>query len=147
MGCKVIGLLFHLLQGVVAIGKGQAEAKRLKAIMQRLEKGDYVHAHAEGKQFVQEYPKSALGWFILGCTSLKLAEYRQAYESLDRSISIDPTNDKAHLLKGAALRQMGDYEGAKSSYLEALKVNPNNAKVYAALAVVEIHLGQYQKAV
>jgi Flp pilus assembly protein TadD len=78
---------------------------------------------------------------------LKTDQVDKANECFDKSLSINPRWDNAHVGKGAAYRKSGDNDNARKSYLKAIDIVPNNAEAFSSLVVIELLEGNHKKAV
>jgi Flp pilus assembly protein TadD len=125
------------LAGCTALHKAN-ETARLQKIDRSFTRGEIDYALTEARKFVQEYPRSHQGWNLLGWIYLKKDDLRNAEESFDKALSIDPKWDNAHVGKGAMYRKLGDNAKARESYLKAISLAPDNAEAYASLLVIEL---------
>jgi Flp pilus assembly protein TadD len=123
------------------------DLSELERIDQIFNQGDYERALPAAKTFVQKYPDSYRGWALLGWVHLKTDEVEKAEECFDKSLTINPQWDNAHVGKGAACRKMGDNENARRCYLQAISIEPENAEAFTSLLVIELLEGNDEKAV
>lgn len=123
------------------------DQSRIERINQQITDDDLVNGLSEARKYVKDYPRSAQGWCVLGWAYLKSDELSYANECFDRSLSIDPRFDNAHVGKGAMYRKSGDLQSARASYRKAISIVPKNPEAFSSLSAIEILEGNDQKAV
>ena len=100
-----------------------------------------IHAERlkEGLKLVQRVAAArndADAWMLAGMAQLKLEEYSQARDSLDRGLRLDPAMPGAYTLSGIAKLRTGDEEGAKAAYRQAIEIDPNDFEASLRLGTV-----------
>src|SRR5205085_679340 len=89
--------------------------------------GDYYGAIVLLRQAVEFAPDHAQAWYILGqCQERNPKWRREAAESYQRSLSIDPNNVDALISLGDLYRSEGLASRAQSCYEDVLKITPEN---------------------
>jgi Flp pilus assembly protein TadD len=103
----------------------------------------------EGLKLVQRVAAArndAVSWMLAGMAQLKLGQYSQARDSLDRGLHLDPTVPGAYTLSGIAKLRTGDEEGAKAAYHKALEMDPNDFEASLRLGTVLRGEGDFDNA-
>jgi TolA-binding protein len=99
--------------------------------------GDYYGAIVLLRQAVAFVPEHAEAWFLLGsCQERNPKWRREAAESFQRSLSIDPNNVDALISLGDLYRAEGLTSRAQSCYEDALKISPENQQAKSRLAAL-----------
>ena len=70
----------------------------------------------------------------------------RAYESAQKSVSLNPRSFEGWYNQGIALICLGEHELALEAYTEADKIKPEDANVYTGRAIAYESLGSYQRA-
>jgi TolA-binding protein len=97
--------------------------------------GDYYGAIVLLRQTVNFVPDHAEAWYLLGsCQERNPKWRREAAESFQRSLSIDPNNVDALVSLGDLYRAEGLTSRAQSCYEDALKISPENQQAKSRLA-------------
>ncbi|XP_018021301.1 uncharacterized protein LOC108677575 [Hyalella azteca] len=75
-----------------------------------------------------------------GVAHFKRGEHNEAFQLLNKALSIDPENVEAFVAKGALLGNMGNFEKAVEDFEKALKYNPEhgNARKYICETLLEL---------
>ena len=153
MNTTVNRLLLSLIACLVLAGCDQLrippseDVSRLESIDRKFEQEDFDHVISETTKYVQEYPRSFKGWNLLGWAYVKSGELDKAEECFDKTLSINPRWDNAHVGKGAIYREKGDLKNARKSYLQAIRIVPENAEAFGSLLVIELLEENDEKAV
>jgi tetratricopeptide (TPR) repeat protein len=109
-----------------------AKARELSAA------GDYYGAIVLLKQAVNFAPDMAEAWFLLGsCQERNPRWRRDAAESLQKTLSVDPNHIEAMISLGDLYKQEGLTSRAQTCYEDALKIAPDNQQAKSRLAGVK----------
>jgi tetratricopeptide (TPR) repeat protein len=96
--------------------------------------GDYYGAIVLLKQAVDFAPDHANAWYLLGACQERNPKWRRdAAESFQKSLSIDPNNIDALISLGDLYRSEGLTSRAQSCYEDALKITPDNQQAKSRL--------------
>lgn len=96
--------------------------------------GDYYGAIVLLKQAVDFAPDHADAWYLLGsCQERNPKWRREAAESFQRALSIDPNKADALISLGDLYRSEGLTSRAQSCYEDALKIAPDNQQAKSRL--------------
>ena len=79
--------------------------------------------------------------------SFDARDYKQAADTLNKAISLEPENSTYYLNRSAAYREMGQFQQAKEDTDRAVQLAPNTPLVYDAQGVNQDLLGNYQQAI
>lgn len=100
--------------------------------------GDYYGAIVLLKQAVAYVPDHAEAWYLLGsCQERNPKWRREAAESFQRALSIDPNHVDALISLGDLYRNEGLTSRAQSCYEDALKISPENQQGKSRLAALK----------
>jgi tetratricopeptide (TPR) repeat protein len=99
--------------------------------------GDYYGAIVLLKQAVHFLPEHAESWYLLGsCQERNPKWRREAAESFQRALSVDPNNVDALISLGDLYRNEGLTSRAQSCYEDVLKINPENQQAKSRLTAI-----------
>ena len=132
--------------GLVArVYRGNPE-RELASIISQLE--DDLDASVDRLEgFVDDHPKHAGGWMVLGQAYLGQDRTRSAEEAFRRALDSEP--DLADSLVGLAvsLRLQGEIDEACEHYEHAIRVDPNHANALSSLSVIYVIQKENKKAI
>ena len=96
--------------------------------------GDYYGAIVLLRQAVEFAPDHAQGWYLLGqCQERNPKWRRDAAESYQRALSIDPNNVDALISLGDLYKAEGLASRAQTCYEDVLKITPDNQQAKSRL--------------
>ncbi|HUP48080.1 MAG TPA: tetratricopeptide repeat protein [Thermoanaerobaculia bacterium] len=100
--------------------------------------GDYYGAIVLLKQAVEYTPDNAQAWFLLGtCQERNPKWLRDAAESLQRALSIDPNFIDAMIALGDLYKAQGLVSRAQSCYEDVLKISAENQQAKSRLQALK----------
>ncbi|MEO6260704.1 MAG: DUF4388 domain-containing protein [Thermoanaerobaculia bacterium] len=100
--------------------------------------GDYYGAIVLLKQAVEYAPDHAEAWYLLGACQERNPKWRRdAAESIQRSLSIDPNNIEALISLGDVYKAEGLASRAQSCYEDVLKIAPDNPQAKSRLTGIK----------
>jgi tetratricopeptide (TPR) repeat protein len=100
--------------------------------------GDYYGAIILLKQAVKFAPDHAEAWFLLGsCQDRNPNWRREAAESMQHALSIDPNHVDAMIALGDIYRSEGLTSRAQSCYDDVLKIAPENQQAKSRLQLIK----------
>jgi len=105
----------------------QAEARRLswKAELEdkkkQLPPADFEDRITRYKKVIGYDPKDVLGYFSLGSVYLEASRFRDAADTFEKGIEVDPTHSASYLNWGLAVQGLGDQVKAKKIWLEGIE--------------------------
>ena len=109
-----------------------AKAKELTA------NGDYYGSIVLLKQAVQYIPDHAEAWYLLGACQERNPNWRRdAAESFQMALSIDPNNTEALISLGDLYKLEGLATRAQTCYEDALKISPENQQAKSRLQAIK----------
>jgi tetratricopeptide (TPR) repeat protein len=101
-------------------------------------RGDYYGAIVLLKQAVQFVPDHAEAWALLGACQERNPKWRrEAAESFQRSLSIDPNNVEAMISLGDLYKIEGMISRAQTCYEDVLKITPENQQAQSRLQALK----------
>jgi tetratricopeptide (TPR) repeat protein len=96
--------------------------------------GDYYGAIVLLKQAVDFAPDHSAAWYLLGACQERNPKWRrEAAESFQRALSLDPNNVDALISLGDLYKVEGLTSRAQSCYEDALKISPENQQARSRL--------------
>src|SRR5690349_2045125 len=117
----------YVAKGMIAEAEHeQAEARRLtwkaelkskKAVMP---KADYDAQIERYKKIIEFDPADVLGYFSLGTVYLECGRKREALDTFEKAVQVDPKHTASYLGLGQALESLGDVEKAKKIYRQGI---------------------------
>jgi len=100
--------------------------------------GDYYGAIVLLKQAVQFAPDHASAWYLLGACQERNPKWRrEAAESYQRALAIDPGNADALISLGDLYRSEGLISRAQNCYEDVIKIAPENEEAKRRLAAIK----------
>ena len=97
--------------------------------------GDYYGAILLLQQSIRATPDDAEAWYLLGCCQERNPQWkREATESFQHSLSIDPNNTEVLISLGDLYKSEGLISRAQSCYEDALKIAADNQQAKSRLA-------------
>lgn len=101
-------------------------------------KGDYYGAIILLQQTVKFVPDHAEAWFLLGTCQERNPKWRRdAAESMQKALSIDPEHVDALIALGDIYRVEGLTSRAQSCYDDVLKISPDNQQAKSRLQLLK----------
>jgi TolA-binding protein len=102
--------------------------------------GDYYGAIVLLKQAVNFVPDHAEAWALLGACQERNPKWRrEAAESFQRALSIDPDNVEAMISLGDLYKSEGMISRAQTCYEDVLKIAPENQQAHSRLQGLKKH--------
>lgn len=100
--------------------------------------GDYYGAIVLLKQAVHFMPDHAEAWALLGANQERNPKWRrEAAESFQRALSIDPNNLEAMISLGDLYKTQGMISRAQTCYEDVLKISPENQQAKSRLTALK----------
>lgn len=93
--------------------------------------------------------KSFAGYFNKGMASLASAQYKDAVESLNQAVTLNPQDAIAHTKLGFAYSALGEHKSAITAFKQAIKLNRAfvDADSYFRLGMAYLALSDYSSAI
>ena len=142
---KFIGLIAAVI-GIVAPASGQA-------IVEAVQRGDSLLAQGQTKQALAEYEKahelgagSAMFLNRLASLYMQIGGYKQAAESLQKSLAEDPRQLPVYSALGEAFLAMGQLDSSIFYVEQASILAPSSTKVHSTLGYLYMQAGQGERA-
>jgi tetratricopeptide (TPR) repeat protein len=96
--------------------------------------------------FWSAFSQNAKTFFNEGKELIKKQKFREASESLTKSIELNPKNIKAYELRAKCFEEIRNYEKALSDYRECISLNNNNSEYYIKAGDCLVELERYAEA-
>jgi tetratricopeptide (TPR) repeat protein len=120
---------------------------RIKAIDAQMER-DPAGALDQAEQYVAEYPKSALGWRLLGWARLEIeTDDEGARDAFERALELDSADANSYVGLGIYHRRANDLDKASDMYTKAIELAPDEAEAYSSKVIIDLMRGDYSTAV
>lgn len=97
----------------------KAELKEKKLAMPKV---DYEEKIARYKQIIELDPADVLGYFSLGTVYLEAGRKREAMDTFEKAVSVNPDHTASYDGLGQALEGLGDLEKAADVYTRGIKI-------------------------
>jgi tetratricopeptide (TPR) repeat protein len=105
--------------------------RRLGAISEQLEEGDYDRASQLAGKVIQDAPWIAQSWYQRGKAFFHLAQYEAATRDCHQALEINPYHFHAAAVMGQAYEMQHNLVAALEAFRRALRLNPNMEEVRA----------------
>jgi tetratricopeptide (TPR) repeat protein len=105
--------------------------RRLSAVGEQLEDGDYDRASMLAGKIIQDAPWIAQSWFQRGKAYFHLGQYDAATRDCHQALEINPYHFQAAAVMGEAYEMQHNLVAALESFRRALRLNPNMEEVRA----------------
>jgi tetratricopeptide (TPR) repeat protein len=93
------------------------------------------------RQAVSIKPKDPTIYIAMARVQVFAGEYKDAQDSAENALLLDPNNSMANAVRAWALDFQGDYLGAEASIKQALQLDSNNAVAHAYYAEILVDEG------
>lgn len=103
--------------------------------IQQLNKGLALDAQRTFWLFLQENPRHAQAYHLLGAAQHQSGQHRQAIESISHAVQLDPDDPSFHNTLGEILRITDQLKQAISAYEAAIKLSPKYGLAYNNLGL------------
>jgi tetratricopeptide (TPR) repeat protein len=108
--------------------------------------GQYTQDHINGAQEKLSLMKSGTEW-QMAHQQFMACELDKALKSVDRSIALNESVPKSHVLRGRIMMEKGELEAARSSFLEAEKLDPTLADAQYYVGIIHERFNEPAEAV
>jgi tetratricopeptide (TPR) repeat protein len=103
--------------------------RRLSAVDEQLEDGDYERASRQAGKLVQEAPWIAHSWYQRGKAFFHMAQYEAAVRDCHQALEINAYHFQAAAVMGQAYEMLHNLVAALESFRRALRLNPNMEEI------------------
>jgi len=108
-----------------------AHERRLTAIEEQFDEGDYDRASRLASKLVQDAPWIAHGWFQRGKAYFHLAQYDAAVRDCHQALEINAYHFQAAAVMGQSYEMQNNLLAALEAYRRALRLKPNMEEIRA----------------
>lgn len=108
-----------------------AHQRRLAAIEEQLDEGDFDRASLMAGRLIQEAPWIAQAWYQRGKAYLHMGQFEAAVRDCHQALEINAYHFQAAAVMGQAYEMQHNLVGALESLRRALRLNPNMEEVRA----------------
>ena len=95
-----------------------------------LKSGNLKEALALNQQIVASYPKSAIGWQMLGQALIEAKDFTAAEKALRRAVELQPDSGEIHFQLGSALFAQGNTGRAAEYFRKTIALRPGYAAAH-----------------
>lgn len=123
--------------------KSDPDAPQPRLLLARaaLERGDVKLATELAQEIMDKSPNSPIGLSLTGELQMMRNDYRAAESNFEKLVTSQPQSATARLQLGQAQNALKKYEQARASFKEALKIDADSFPAIAALANLEMRMG------
>ena len=130
--------LAELAIGKVWLRVGTAvHQRRLSAVDEQLECGEYDRASQLAAKLIQEAPWIAQSWYQRGKAYFHLGQFAASGRDCHQALEINPYHFPAAAVMGRAYEMQHDLVSALESYRRALRLNPNMEEIRARVVQLQ----------
>jgi tetratricopeptide (TPR) repeat protein len=108
-----------------------AHERRLTAVEEQFDEGDFDRASRLAAKLVQDAPWIAHGWFQRGKAYFHLAQYDAAVRDCHQALEINAYHFQAAAVMGHAYEMQNNLLAALEAFRRALRLNPNMEEIRA----------------
>jgi tetratricopeptide (TPR) repeat protein len=105
--------------------------RRLGAVAEQLEEGDYDRASQLASKIIQDAPWIAQSWYQRGKAYFHMGQYEAATRDCNQALEINPYHFQAAAVMGQAYELQQNLVAALEAFRRALRLNPNMEEVRA----------------
>src|SRR5204862_123226 len=80
--------------------------------------------------YVNDRPKSAWGWYVLGYSLFAQQKIGESIQALAKSLELDVRNAEAHKILGRNLMIVGRFDAAQIEFEQGLRYQPESAELH-----------------
>ena len=125
---------------ITMYGFAEGDIESAREIIDRIRK--LRDSLAQLESFAKEHPDDPEAWLQLGILQYKNSMRKDAIQSWQKGIELDPKHVDMRVYLGKALIEEGRYEEAAEDLQKAVELQPNAPTPYFNLAVAEEYLGK-----
>jgi Flp pilus assembly protein TadD len=125
---------------------GGLDSDSFKEAYDCVARGDDEKGLSKIREFIEKYPKTWNGWFILGWALRKLGRYGDSLEALKKAHELAGANCDIFNEMAICLMELGDLKGARRELEHALREEPENVKIISNLGVLAMKTGNKEDA-
>lgn len=111
------------------------------------EQGQYEKALESGQRAIDLNPLLFDAYINLAAAESSRWRYKEALSWLDLLIAISPENAMAHSTRAVTLKELDRLDEALADAELAMSILPENAEVQCAYGTIQLHLGEFNKAI
>jgi tetratricopeptide (TPR) repeat protein len=108
-----------------------AHQRRLAAVEEHLERGDYDRASQLAAKLIQEAPWIAQSWYQRGKAYFHLGQFSACVRDCHQALEINAYHFPAATIMGRAYEMQRDLVSALETFRRALRLNPNMEEIRA----------------
>ena len=104
--------------------------EQLQPLLEYYRNSDFEQALEIATKLIQQFPKSAVLYNIIGAVNASLQQYDKAVEAYKKALSINSDLPEPHNNMGNAFKAQGKFDEAIEAYKKALDINQNYAEAH-----------------
>lgn len=117
---------------------------QLTNLLQHYQNGRHGDVETLGTSITRQFPRSQLGWKVLGATLNQLGKFQQSLTPNQKAVELDPEDAEAHVILGSTLQELLRIKGAEKSYRKAIALKPDLAAAHYCLGTALQALGRLE---
>ncbi|MDR1374304.1 MAG: tetratricopeptide repeat protein [Treponema sp.] len=122
------------------IDGGGLEDERFSEAYACIRRGEVQKGLKSIRSFLEAYPRTWNGWFLLGWGLRRLSRWEDAAASFRKAIELGGGGDSRNEL-AICMMELGDFSGARRALESALREDPDNVKIISNLGVLAMKTG------
>jgi tetratricopeptide (TPR) repeat protein len=134
------------LKLVQEIDSNGLEDERFSEAYVCISRGEVQKGLESIRSFLEAYPRTWNGWFLLGWGLRKFSRWEDAAASFRKAIELGGGSGDSQNELAICLMEMGDFSGARQALESALRDDPDNVKIISNLGVLAMRNGDSDEA-
>jgi tetratricopeptide (TPR) repeat protein len=134
------------LKLVQEIDGGGLEDERFSEAYACIGRGEVQKGLESIRSFLEAYPGTWNGWFLLGWWLRKLSRWEDAAASFRKAVELGGGGGDTQNELAICLMEQGDFSGARQALESALRDDPDNVKIISNLGVLAMRNGDSDEA-
>ena len=129
------------------MGKLASIQIEMQRVYRWLEKGDFGRAGKRLRQIVDEYPRHAQAWFLLGALCGQGGDMRGALQASQRAVELDPKHADAWYNLAQARMHLNQLGRAIEAYRQVIQLRPDHFDSWNSIGVALHELNRPKEAI
>ena len=104
----------------------------------------FLHAESLTLEFVNQFPKYAIGWKILAVILKQNGNLKKSLKASHKALLLNPKDAEVYYNLANSYKLINNFKKSQNNYKKAIELNPNYAEAYNNLGVTYQELGKLQ---